>query len=239
MNRLQIQKIIHEELKRIRVENANAAFAGMTPSQQRVTIAQDVLRQLAAKRIRATSGAWLEDVRYDAFVPTADADAELCDIVKKMPECRACALGGLFMCALDRADDFKVGKLKRYEEATEQGNDVVRVNVEDVFGYLTRFFPKRTLAMAEAAFEMGHGYIRPASVNLEDYGLTRKEWETAEKFGRDTNAGAYVRGVPSGVERAAARLAAVMRNIVRNNGEFMPEQGVVNDDLAPVEPPID
>ena len=215
-------KEVRRELKNYndRTRRANKKFEALSPEDKRVTIARDVLAQLAIGRLKATCSIWLEDPELgdldDDGDPTVsflisgkDAvkhqDLELQKVLRSKKECNGCALGGLFMCAVERANKIKVSDLLGFESATESYNDGdeydeepfdLGVDNEDAFGYLSRFFPREQLEVIEAAFELSHGAI----VNHE-----------AAAFAID-------------VRDPSDRMKLIMQNIIVNEGTFVPEQ---------------
>jgi hypothetical protein len=138
-----------------RITRDNKAFEKMTLPEKRVQIARDVLAQLASKRLKAESGVWLEGKGGKNLFTKADikADAELSDILSKTKECSGCALGGMFMCSVERADNLKIGKL----EAVRESDSDHTIAEDDAFSYLKKFFTKTQLDMIESAFERGGG----------------------------------------------------------------------------------
>lgn len=117
-------------------------FDKQTKSQKRVTIAKDVLAQLARKRFLATQGTYLSR-RIDAV----NLDAEVCSITSKHKSCEVCALGGMFVAAVEKAD-----KLKVFELSEVYGGEAT-LQQEDCRDYLARFFDEEQLMSIESAFE--------------------------------------------------------------------------------------
>ncbi len=97
-------------------EAQNAEFAAMTIRQKCVQIAKDVLTQLELGRIRARRGVYLEKLLVS--IPEAeesplqitrdDMDKELAQVFGQVTSCEACALGSIFVCAVERMDELKV-----------------------------------------------------------------------------------------------------------------------------------
>lgn len=180
-----------------RITRANKAFEKMTPSEKRVQIARDVLAQLAAKRLIAESGVWLEGKDGKDLFKQSDIqkDAELSDILAKTKQCQGCALGGMFMCSVERADNLKLGKL----EAVREADNCNTIAENDAFSYLKKFFSENQLEMIECAFERGSG----ASYSRDSV-----------DFACD-------------VEDAQTRMRLIMENIVANKGTFRPNKAPV------------
>lgn len=128
----------------------NAKFAKMSAPEQRVQIARDVIAQLASKRLVATPGIWLSGKNEGDLWTDKDIekDVQLQDVLKKRKTCEGCALGGMFMCAVERTDKLKMNELIDPYSGIEE---------EDTVNYLSRFFDDNQLHMIESAFERGEG----------------------------------------------------------------------------------
>jgi hypothetical protein len=178
----------------------NAAFEKMTPSEKRVTIARDVIAQLAVGRLVATTGLWLASPNGMLFDDSdAEKDLELQAVLKKTKTCEGCAMGGLFMCAVERANKLKVSELVNVD-TDEDGESFVtdgEVQGDDAFSYLKRFFSKGQLEMIETAFEQGGGA---------------------------TSAGFESESFAENVEDPGERMRLIMENIVVNKGKFVPHK---------------
>lgn len=146
--------------KNRRIARSNKTFEKMTPAEKRVQIARDVLAQLALKRLVPTPGVWLagppdekngEDSSALFSKEQALKNPELKSILNKTKECTGCALGGMFMCAVERADKLKLEELSY--DAKEEG----AIFEGDIFPYMEKFFNKEQLNKIESAFEQGGG----------------------------------------------------------------------------------
>ncbi len=199
-----VNKSVNQHNARVRRENDK--FNRLTRAEKRVAIARDVLAQMGTGRFVAEAGYWL--TLPDAFYLIEATDAqkekntELQSILKKREQCQGCALGGMFMCAVERANKLKVRDLSTFEEATKEDMDEdpwyldnLQVEGEDTLDYLKRFFSEEQLTLIESAFEQGDGA----------YG----------KAGADFCAN---------VLEASDRMRVIMQNIIVNKGKFCPEQ---------------
>lgn len=159
-----LKKSVAKENRRI--ARSNKEFEKMSPSEKRVQIARDVLAQLAAKRLIATPGTWLAGRgESDLFThEESDNDQELQKVLAKTKQCTGCALGGMFMCAVERADKLKIQDLSSEALSTRQ------MQTDDVFDYMKKFFSREQLEQIESAFEQGEGFAQTydASDWLED-----------------------------------------------------------------------
>lgn len=185
----------------------NAWFSKLSKAGKRVAIARDVLAQLKSGRLIATSGIWLRNSDNDYIVnekESSNKELELQTIFKSKKACKACAMGGLFMCAVERANKLKVKELFEYEYWEGDGNRF-DIDEEDTFDYLSRFFDRDQLKLIEANFEMGKGAIRDS-----DIGCTF--WNTLSE---DTIV--YLSDHPE------ERMRLIMENIIAHKGDFEPE----------------
>lgn len=153
-------------------------------AQQRIAIAQDVLKWLAQGTIVASTGIYIEsECDADKFIGYDNAQKHIKQLVEN---CQVCAKGALF-----------AGMVHRYNGVT----------IEQFFDYdggkskLDEFFERNQLSMIEAAFE-GWAYINRDGGEDE---LSDRVWEFYEKY-----------------EDAEDRMQAIMNNIIKNQGEFVP-----------------
>lgn len=233
LSRLAQAKQARKNLNR-RIARKNAAFEGLKPAEKRVAIARDVLAQLASGRLVADTGFWLgnsESTSDDNHLIDADdlasvKNTELQSILGEMDTCTGCALGGLFMCAVEKYDKLKVKDLKEYEYCSDRGDnydaeDLVLQTVDTV-NYLRKFFSNDQLQLIECAFEMGQG-----AWSEEDYcddhcdEARLQTWKEACKFATDEM---YPEADCDLDENPGLRMKLIMENIVANNGMFMPNK---------------
>lgn len=152
LSKKDLEKIKDKVAKENRsIKRRNEQFAQLSPSEKRVQIARDVLAQLRSKRLIATSGTWLTGDSGDSLYESADIEknVELQTVLKNREQCEGCALGGMFMCAVERHNKLKIGDLES-PTSGEAGED-------DAIKYLRKFFSEEQLNEIEAAFEQGGG----------------------------------------------------------------------------------
>jgi len=198
-----------------KVSRDNAYFETLKPAEKRVAIARDVLAQIALKRFKPVSGFWITTPgnKGDIFnEKDVKKDPELQSIFQKTKQCDGCAIGGMFMCAVERSDKLKLSELECVKSFKEQvkyhdshPNDVSpklreEISEEDAFDYLGKFFSKDQLEMIEVAFEQGGGAISKFDCNTEALQFVEK------------------------VEEPADRMKLIMQNIVVNKGKFCPDK---------------
>lgn len=180
-------------------------FSRMTKAEKRVAIAKDVLEGLRLKKLVATNGTYFgfrdNDERADWWsalgwnprelwrVPVdIDLDAKPAEPIKAPKQCSVCAIGSVFVSAVDRFDELTIGEASR---AFSGGNREAMTN------YLGRWFPAKQLALMETVFE---GSDISKSLSVKDLAAAVRE---------------HGRLAPLGAERT---MEAIMRNIIRNGG---------------------
>lgn len=187
-----------------RVARNNKVFEKLSPADKRVAIARDVLAQIAAKKLVPTAGAWLTGKDDTPLFNEKDLkkDPELQSILAKTEQCEGCALGGLFMCAVKRADQLKLSELdgvKSFKKEKAEYEDVDMtidhsvINTDDAFRYLKRFFSDVQLNEIESAFEKGKGAVMNFVV---------------ARFAEEVN-------------DPADRMRLIMENIITHKGKFV------------------
>lgn len=181
----------------------NAAFADLPSADQRVTIARDVLLWLKVGKLKPTLQT------YGKF------PAEVVDVVNGY-DCHACALGGVFACAVERgqAGGTVVGG-GWVDDDGEQGS----FSGEYIRGKLAGIFDPIQLGLIEAAFEGLEGTPREVRAL---YGLDIGDaYRFALKHGDRVKRGDLEYDEWT-TEVARARMVAIMRNVIRNRGTFIP-----------------
>lgn len=195
-----------------KVTKSNNDFEKMTAKEKRVTIARDVLMQIQSKRLIPKSGVWLLGVVDGVF----EKDIELQKVLENVKECEGCALGGMFMCTVERANKLKISQLedtyincdqnhKNFGEITAN-----EVSQNDIYNYMKRFFSKTQLDLIETTFELTNG---GAEVS-----------ESVQKLATDFWADFCVsENKEDGcILDPEDRMRLIMENIVANNGTFVP-----------------
>lgn len=189
--------------------------ARKTDAQMRVLIAKDVLAQIAARRYRPAPGWWLDDSNMSKLADYVDnrfeemEDQKQCNIsidandyVSKVKSCSVCALGSIFMSqARTPGSVVFTAKTASAYEAFEDLST----------SPLSKYFSENQLVLIEACFEGNDGMY---ACDISD-GNTKLLSQ------------AYVFTYKS----STARLTAIMRNIVRNKGTFVPSQDVTKEAL--------
>lgn len=189
----------------------------LTKSQMRVAIAKDVISQINSKKLIPETGVWMYDPRLgsiDEYIENLidkamdDAKNDTCKFMpfnaraftKKVNRCKVCALGSIFVSAVNLYDDVEF----------ESGDEAVQAFESLEFSPLSKYFSPHEMSFIETCFE----------------GEDSAHWTDID--GKDSAiAIAYNRSFPS----SKGRLVSIMKNIVRNNGKFIPEQDLTKEIL--------
>ncbi len=230
-------KEIKEDLKKAvaqynrKVARDNKAFDALSPAEKRVFIARDVLAQLAAKKIVAETGTWVSAANSEQAVISEQAmakDKELKEVFDSMKSCNACALGGLFVCAVKINDRLKISEMEHVKTGRssddEDGVDIPRndstfraIYLNDIEKYLGRFFSKNQLKLIELAFEAGDGGYD--ADNDDDEEAVSFFSDLEDSLEEDTIESSYGYTVSVSPHN---RMVLIMQNIVANKGKFVP-----------------
>lgn len=136
------------------IEARNAWFAKLTPAEQRVELAREVLRMLDAEVLRTEVDSGYGDIEFVGWVAKVNQEALL-----SRPKCVACARGGLLLA---RIRGFNQKEMR-------DGGRWVDVSEEDTTSGLRGIFPKAMLEEIEAAFE-GWNITRDFPFNRRNLG---------------------------------------------------------------------
>lgn len=176
------------------------AFSRLKKFEKRIQVAKDVMAQLRSEKLIAENGVPLKLGDPIAF----SADTQVCDMTAKTT-CVACALGSLFVTTVERMDRlrvFEAGYAHPYDYRTyTYETDKFRLDISwsQIEVYLSRIFSQSQLRLIEIAFEFGLGM----------YTASGDEELKALKFNK-------------GFQSSRKRMERIMRNIIRNEGTFVP-----------------
>lgn len=180
------------------IKGQNAAFWRMSKTQQRISVAKDVLAQIKAETIRAKPGTYLS-TKDLTKVDVENGDAQLSALLPRIESCDACALGSMFKCAVERGDKLKVSESDA-AVAEYYGGRVFFWKTAP-YEYLGKIFPAAQIHLIESCFERSVDFWTEHSTD-------------------DVPVDVSVYG-PRGDRK---RLEMIMKNIIRNRGVFKPEQ---------------
>lgn len=119
-------------------EERNIWFKTLEPAQQRVTLAEEVLRYLDAQKIQPMRGAYIHTLALQDY-----RGAGLQEILEEN-HCEVCALGALLYA--------RVVSFNQLEIPTDIGLDGIEWNV--VQTELHQYFSYQQITLIETAFEM-------------------------------------------------------------------------------------
>jgi len=186
----------------------------MTKAEKRVEIAKDVLKQIKANKYNPTSGVWVIDTdgkevcdlvyaarRED---PISAVDLKKNVVCKLRGKCDVCALGSLFVSAIDKFNHTKLNagchvSFTEHKDSKENP--------------LLKWFSAKQLLLIESTFENSHGAW---SIDVKEDVLSINEilyWDDVVEPAIYAYCNKY--------SDATSRLKAIMNNIVRNNGTFV------------------
>ena len=185
----------------------------MTKGEKRVEIAKDVLKQIKANKYKPTSGIWVSDADgnevndliYRARDKDWDAPVDLKkDVVCQLNgKCDVCALGSLFVSAIDKFNHTKLNPNCSVDFTEHQDSD---------YNPLLKWFSAKQLLLIENTFENRYG----AWMEKTMYVLSKNKviyWDDVVIPAIH----AYCKKYPD----ETSRLKAIMNNIVRNKGTFV------------------
>lgn len=194
------KEILSEKQVNALIKQRNARFKGKTKSEKRVLIAKDVIAQIKNGKFTSECGTWvssetLDDIRHEPYFK--DEGIQKLMLSNKVDDCVCCALGAIMLsCVLFKN---KV-KVRDYWEEFEYPVDNIE-NKTSKSGFHNIFSLKQSF-MIESAFELGS--------NLNGKGVvSSKLKDDCLRFGYD-------------YETPEKRLVAIMQNIIKNKGEFIP-----------------
>lgn len=194
----------------------------MTEAQRKksVAIAKDVLKNMKLMRVETkTYFAVPLDINLQIGVELKD---QLGKLLTPAKPCRVCALGACLISHVNLYDDFKV------PERTERSypyDPYARLYDDDFEDELIDSMGARNMVLIEDAFELTcQSWYGRGNFDVEGYDVDHVEEE--DEAITDPTAKQQLRldAIAFGQRYAdpEKRLAAIMRNVIRNDGEFTP-----------------
>ncbi len=178
------------------IKTRNKIFRAATKAEKRVLIAKDVLVMLKNRKYKAKRNNFAQLI--NTYSEPADKSVQELLLDKNQVKCECCALGGLMTSCIGYVNDFNVGDYWRKGIDWNGG----RANAGQK---ILQFFSKAQLVLIEIAFERANGYYQVGDVEYgRDIELTYK----AEIFAKGLS--------------ASDALTKIMKNIIDNNGTFVP-----------------
>ena len=185
---------------RKRIRDRERRFKQATPAGKRVMIARDVIKQLDSKRLIARGGCWVSYRGKPYTLDDESGEKDFREVLLSVPQCSACALGSLLVCTVERANKAKMNDFMQ-DGSFDPG-------FSNIAQYLEPYFSIEQLNMIENAFER-----RCTHWSWE---VSDEKLEASVRFGTDVTYGVKTD------DQDATVLHAIMSNIVRNKGEFVP-----------------
>ena len=174
---------------------ANTHFASLTPAQQRIAIAKDVIASVRSGQYEASPGTY-----FSTFgIPDDAVGKELQTFLKKGVECNVCVLGACFASKVKIANNYKLRSHADFRGEV----DFDRINDEARFK-LGSVFPVRHRDLMESAFEQSDMH---ESDDSADYDRIQEAIEFGNRYADP-----------------AERMIAIMTNIIHNGGTFEPNE---------------
>lgn len=176
------------------IKIANWKFRRMGKASKRVQIAQDVLAQIKVNKFKPQHGTYF----YTSQM-LYDRSKQLNLAVADVNSCNVCAIGAIFLGFVNRLNHCKVSDV--FDQ--EFGSGTFMKN------YLLEYFDEEQIQMIETAFE-GRPISSGHRVNFKiilSWGCP--QIEKSVKF-------------TSKIKSSKGRLTKIMKNIIENNGTFVP-----------------
>lgn len=174
----------------------------VTKAELRVRVAKDVLKWLKNDELKVSTGEYVtpENVKFPSV---GDAQQH----VDKLKQCTVCALGSCFIGLVNQMDKLDLQELFQIRMYSNTSGPIFEDKMRN---YLREIFSETQMLLIESAFEMQD--MRGS--NYHDVNISAVNIARAIEFGKqhdhtiDAN--------------AKSRLKAIMNNIVKNKGIFIP-----------------
>ena len=173
----------------------------LTKAEIRIAIAEDVIAQIKSNKYKPTQGSWVEVASGEPYEDWLYYNAQDCkvdvrDYTKNIKKCHVCALGSLFVSAVNKYNNV----YGTYDSLSfEQVFHTIAIGKKT--SPLLRYFSISQLQLIEFTFENGMGY----NYNLGDEVVERKALEFYKQY-----------------PNMKDLLLAIMKNIIKNKGTFKP-----------------
>ncbi len=180
------------------IEKRNLKFEQLSKAEKRVAICKDALKQLKTNRFKAKQGDYLY-IRYGESVEDNNSFQK---IFKKDKEiaCVGCAMGSLFLSTT------VLGNRSTVKDMENEGPSIGNL-IDDEIKFSNKFntiFTKNQLKLIEIFFENW-------GLDAQDLGYSEKD----------------CRSFYHSYQSSHFRLIAILQNIVKNKGTFVPPRAKV------------
>jgi hypothetical protein len=176
----------------------NKAFWAKPKQYQCVSVAKDVLKQLTSRFFKAKKGDYLNIIGLKETIKApAKMDKAFTSIKLNGGRCEVCGIGACFTSLVNIGDTVNTNPVfgKTISKHSSGMTDPMR-------RVLRKVFTSEQLTLIECAFEVGVSYVDKDYISFEE---REKASDFGEKYRTD-----------------AARLKAIMNNIIKNKGTFIP-----------------
>ena len=220
----------------------------LTNAQKRVQIARDVIEHMNAERIVSRPGIYMDllsGVLEEGFVVKRDTQVK--EVFDKLPSCDVCALGACFVsmmrryneCTVEEMRPPKYGKPPDLDESPYEFLKASARSMETQKEYLSRLFDEEQLCLIEVAYEginsagsteNWHDEEKPinqAILDAHKFHMSRVDY--SDTFALEYEMGGKYIDVQMGWKESRQTnlngsevLKDIMKNIIRNKGEFKP-----------------
>lgn len=186
------------------INKKNEAFAKMTKMEKRIAIAKDVISQVRAKKLKASPGTYcyLNLNRKQKLDKKGRVELQTLMNDGAIASCDVCAIGGIFASKVSIGNNFKVKVSKNWINEKLEIEDE-SIEDDDMVKSLKGIYTERELRLIEYAFE-----------GKDIYDIFDK---------KPDNFHDALKNFYKEYKKSENRLIAIMENIIRNEGEFKPE----------------
>ena len=214
------------------IKRRNSLFKNATKAERRVMIAEDVIQQIKAKKFIPTSGVFATSDVISSLEGGSDDDRSIREILLSTnATCDCCALGGMMLsCTLFNNKENVSDWTDHFENlgvSVEESDSRIKNGFKQIFS-------KSQLELIEIAFETGDGY------NCFDHEYVKKHTDGRlyldyydDGFNEDNVLSKpeikkyYAVQFGKKYESDDDRMIAIMKNIIKNKGEFNPKPGKI------------
>lgn len=168
--------------------------------KNRIAIAKDVIKWVTEKKFNIKIGSSYLTFKSKKQV---EQDIEFRDLVRNNTKsCQVCAKGALFICSVDKHDKLKLSEVLPQFNLNVRKNLYFELFEDDVVSHV-QDFDQEQLNLIEIAFEGRH------DLDYDLWQMNQASYYLAAKFGKK-------------YKDAQGRLIAIMENVIKNKGEFVP-----------------
>lgn len=196
------------------IDRRNAIWKTSSKREKAVLVAKDVLARLKSGKFQAESGSWLE------FENSKMQEAPVQECILRGEECKGCAMGGLMMGLIAWRNKVK------FSDICGQYDGFCGFGFSDEAFKLSEIFSLSQQKLIELTFEGGDGEFRhnwtAGEIECDKYCSDETLLEVLElakkEDAQNIKSLLFYKQYPEDKDR----LRAIMNNIVKNEGVFIP-----------------